>query len=152
LRVSSPGPADGGAYVEAVAVGLRDALLCGMTAVDPCRGHWSYDWQPRTTGAAFVGVVEEAGIEGDDVSLVVLFRTGPHWSCLYGWRARLWADGVERDHVMATRPDTDRLVGDLALEVMAGIDGRGWVLPPCETAEPVWRPGAADRVTWVTAE
>lgn len=134
-------------YADAVAVGLRDALLCGMTAVEPATGDWRDDWHPRSRRAAFIGVVEER--DGDAAGLVVLFRVGPRWDVVYGWRVVLWSGGVQRGEVIAAHPDSDELVGSLALDLMEGIDGGTWELPEPEVAHRVWRPSSPRAVTWV---
>lgn len=134
-------------YADAVAVGLRDALLCGMTAVEPATGDWRDDWHPRSRRAAFIGVVEECGT--DAFALVVLFRVGPRWEAVYGWRATLWETGAEREVVVAAYPNPDEHVGSLALDLMEGIDGGAWELPDATVTHATWRPGSLHGVTWV---
>ncbi|GAC1528693.1 MAG: hypothetical protein NVS3B12_01020 [Acidimicrobiales bacterium] len=133
-------------YAEAVAQGLRDALLCGMT-VDPSSGDWRHDWHPRSRRAAFVGVVEEFG--DGTAELVVLFRAGPSWEVLYGWRAVLWGDRTQRTVVRDAHPHPHSLVGSLALDVMEGLDGGRWVLPSDAAAEGPWGPGSHASIAWV---
>lgn len=135
------------AYADAVATGLRDALLCGMTTVDPATGDWRDDWQPRSRRAAFIGVVDER--DAGSVALLVLFRAGPRWDVVYGWRAVLWDAGEQRDGVIAAHPDPDRFVGTLALDLMEGIDGGVWELPEAGTSHAEWRAGSPRSVTWV---
>lgn len=134
-------------YADAVAVGLRDALLCGMTAVEPATGDWRDDWHPRSRRAAFIGVVEEHARGA--FTLLVLFRVGPRWETVYGWRAVVWASGSEREAVVAAHPNPDERVGSLALDLMAGIDGGVWELPATATTHATWTAGAPRAVTWV---
>lgn len=136
----------GDPYAEAVAAGLRDALLCGMTTVDPATGDWRRDWHPRSRRAAFVGVVDQ--IEPGEASLLVLFRAGPRWHVVYGWRAVLWVDEASRAATVATHPDPVTLVGELALDVMEGLDGGGWTLRDAAGHGP-WGPGSPTSVVWV---
>lgn len=137
---------EGDHYAEAVAEGLRDALLCGMTA-EPRSGDWRRDWHPRSRRAAFVGVVEE--LSGEVAELVVLFRAGPSWERLYGWRAVLWGDDAQRTQVQDAHPHPHSLVGSLALDVMEGLDGGGWVLPADGTPAGPWGPHSHASIVWV---
>jgi len=134
-------------YAEAVTIGLRDALLGGMTAVDPATGDWRHDWHPRTRRAAFVGVVEERA--GDALILVILFRVGPRWNAVYGWRAVLWESAPGRAAAVAAHPDPDRLVGVLALDLMEGIDGGRWELPEAAAEHATWGAASPGAITWV---
>jgi len=134
-------------FFDAVAAGLRDALLCGMWAEPVSGGGWRRDWHPRSGRAAFVGVTEE--FDRDGASLVVLFRSAPRWDALYAWRAVLWSSPAERTGIMRAFPDTDRLVGALAFELMQGIDGGRWRLPADAPLQPLWRLDEPPTVAWV---
>lgn len=94
-----------------------------------------------------MGVVEEFG--DGAAELVVLFRAGPSWEVLYGWRTVLWGDHAERREVQDAHPHPHSLVGSLALDVMEGVDGGVWVLPTDGTAEGPWGAQSHASIVWV---